>query len=447
VSFRLKGLGGKLFKSRIAHNAASLYLVQACRKLLPLFTLPYLARVLGPSGWGDVAFTQSMGDFIGIFIEFGFLLSATRDLAQNRNSKEASGRIAVGTFGAQAALASLAVVIALAVSTQVPLLSSHPKLLSAGIIYGVAGGLSPIWLFQGLERMALVASLEVSSKVAALGAILLFVHSPSDEWKVLAFQSAAPVVTMLVGFWMAHRLLTLYLPSLAMVWRALRMGWPMFLLRSGATTYSTGNVIILALFAPASIVGYFASAEKLAKAMTGLLMPIRDAFYPRLSQLAAHSHGENQRLTRISALIEVGCGLILSIAAFAGAHVIVRIVFGRTFEPAVALLQILALHPFITSLADAIGFQSLLPAGKEAIVTKAIVVGGLVNLASAFVLAPRFLGKGMAVSVVLAEAAVCGILVYIVARTTKLFRRGTGAEADFDGFPLAPLDVPRRINE
>ena len=342
-------MGRKLFKSKIAHNAASLYLVQGCRKLIPLFTLPYLARVLGPSGWGDVAFTQSMGEFIALFIEFGFLLSATRDLAQNRSSKEASGRIAVGTFGAQAVLATLGVVIALAVSTQVPLLSSHPKLLSAGIIYGVAQGMSPIWLFQGLERMALAASLEVSSKVAALGAILLFVHSPSDEWKVLAFQSLAPVVTMLVGFWMAHRLLTLYLPSLAMVWRALRTGWPMFLLRSGAATYSTANVLILALFAPASIVGYYASAEKLAKAMTGLLMPIRDAFYPRLSQLAAHSNAENQRLTRISALIEVGCGLILSIAAFAGAHVIVRIVFGsdiRTRRRTLADSSVASLHYF-----------------------------------------------------------------------------------------------------
>jgi len=442
----VKGVGRKLIKSRIAHNAASLYLVQACRKLLPLFTLPYLARVLGPSGWGDVAFTQSMGDFIGILIEFGFVLSATRDLAQNRSSKEASGRIVVGTFGAQAALAALGVVIALAVSTQVPLLSSHPKLLGAGIIYGVAGGMSPIWLFQGLERMALAASLEVSSKVAALGAILLFVHSPSDEWKVLAIQSLAPVVTMLVGFWMAHGLLTLYLPSLAMVWRALRGGWPMFLLRSGAATYSTANVLILALFAPASIVGYYASAEKLAKAFTGLLMPIRDAFYPRLSQLAAHSNAENQRLTRISAFVEVGCGLILSIAAFAGAHVAVRIVFGRTFEPVVALLQILALHPFITSISDAIGSQSLLPAGKEVIVTKAVVAGGLVNLAFAFLLAPRFLGMGMAVSVVLAEAAVCGILVCIVARTTTLFRRQNLDQADVVSFGPV-LTEQTRTNE
>jgi PST family polysaccharide transporter len=443
----VKGLGGRLFKSTIAHNAASLYLVQACRKLLPLFTLPYLARVLGPAGWGDVAFTQSMGDFISIFIEFGFLLSATRDLAQNRSSKDASGRIAVGTFGAQAVLATLGVVIALAVSTQVPLLSSHPKLLSAGIIYGVAQGMSPIWLFQGLERMALAASLEVSSKVAALGAILLFVHSPSDEWKVLAFQSLAPVVTVLVGFWMAHRLLTLYLPSLDMVWHSLRTGWPMFLLRSGAATYSTANVLILALFAPASIVGYFASAEKLAKAITGLLMPIRDAFYPRLSHLAAHSFVESQRLTRLSALIEVGAGLMLSVATFAGAHVIVRIVFGRTFEPAVVLLQILALHPFITSLSDAIGFQSLLPAGKEALVTKAIVVGGLANLAFAFVLAPRFLGKGMAVSVIVAEFAVCAVLVSIVARTTAFFRREVPCNTDKAGFAQGILEVPTRSSE
>jgi PST family polysaccharide transporter len=443
----VKGVGRRLFKSKIAHNAASLYLVQACRKLLPLFTLPYLARVLGPSGWGDVAFTQSMGEFIAIFIEFGFVLSATRDLAQNRSSKEASGRIAVGTFGAQAVLATLGVVIALAVSTQVPLLSSHPKLLSAGIIYGVAQGMSPIWLYQGLERMALAASLELSSKVAALGAILLFVHSPSDEWKVLAFQSLAPVVTVLVGFWMAHRLFALYLPSLDMVWHALRTGWPMFLLRSGVATYSTANVLILALFAPASVVGYYASAEKLAKAITGLLMPIRDAFYPRLSHLATHSAAENQRLTRISALIEVGCGLVLSVATFAGAHLIVGIVFGKTFEAAVPLLQILALHPFIISLSDAIGFQSLLPAGKEALVTTAIVAGGLANLAFAFVLAPRFLGKGMAVSVIVAELAVCAVLVSIVARTTAFFRREVPSKADTAGFVQGTLEVSTRSSE
>jgi polysaccharide transporter, PST family len=443
----VKTAGSKLFKSKIAHNVASLYFVQASRKLVPLFTLPYLARVLGASGWGDVAFTQSMGDLIAVFVEFGFALSATREIAQNRDSKEACGLIAGGTLGAQVVLSMLGVLTASVVATQVPLLSSHPRLLCAGLIYGVAQGIAPLWLFQGLERMTLAASLEVPSKVASLAAIFLFVHAPSDEWKVLAFQSFAPVVTSLVGIWMAYRLLSFPMPTFAMIWRALRGGWPMFLLRSGVATYTTANVLVLGMFAPASIVGYYASAEKLSKAITGLLMPIREGFYPRLSQLAAHSPKENERLTRLSALIEGGCGLILSVITWAGAGMIVRTVFGKSFGGAVPILQILAVLPFIFSLADAIGFQSLLPAGKESIVTKAIMTGGLVNLSLAFLFAPRLQATGMAISVVIAEAAVCGTLVCIVARTTKLFRRRNLDQADAVSFSPALIDVPTRTSE
>ena len=437
----------RIFKSKILHNAASLYAVQACRKLIPLVTIPYLARVLGPSGWGDVAFTLSMGEFIGILGEFGFVLSATREIAQKRDTRDECGLIASGTFGAQAVLVTIGVLGAWLISTRMPLLNSHPKLLCAGLLYGASQGLTPMWLFQGLERMTLAASLEVTSKVAGLAAIFLFVHVPNDEWKVMAFQSFSPLVTAIVGLWTAHRLLRLRRPTLSMISRALRSGWPMFLMRSGAAAYSTGNVLILAIFAPASVVGYYASAEKLARAITGLLMPIRDAFYPRLSQLATHSPRENERLTRISANIESGCGLLLTIATFAFAGPIIRLVFGKTFGPAVPILEILSVLPFILSLTDSIGMQSLLPAGKESMVTKAIIGGALVNGLLALVLAPRFQGRGMAVSVDIAEAAVCAILIWIVARTTTFFRTKSARDAEAAGFAARLLDVSTGTNE
>jgi polysaccharide transporter, PST family len=443
----VKTTSRKLFESNIARNAASLYVVQACRKLVPIFTIPYLARVLGPSGWGDVAFTLSMGDLIAICAEFGFVLSATRELAQNRDSDEACGLIAGGTLGAQLVLSILGVLAAWAVSTQVPLLRSHPRLLCAGLVYGVAQGIAPFWLFQGLERMTLAASLEVAGKLSALAAIFLFVHAPSDEWKVLVFQSFAPVVIAVVGIWMAHRLIGFRVPTLAMIWRALRAGWPMFLLRGGMAAYSTANVLILAVFAPASVVGYYASAEKLAKASLGLLLPIRDAFYPRLSHLAAHSPKENERLTRISALIEGACGLLLSVGIWMFAGLIMKAIFGKSFAQAVPLLQILAAIPFLWSLSDAIGFQSLLPAGKEALLTKVIMAGALVNCALAFMLAPRFQATGMAITVVIAEAAVCAILVAVVARTTQLFRRRNTGQDDAVSFTPALVDVSTRTHQ
>src|SRR5271169_2073299 len=68
----------QLIRNDLVHNTAALYGVQLCRKAIPLLTMPYLARVLGPAGWGSVAFVSSLGEFIVLIIEFGFNLSATR---------------------------------------------------------------------------------------------------------------------------------------------------------------------------------------------------------------------------------------------------------------------------------------------------------------------------------------------------------------------------------
>ena len=67
-----------LLPALVVNNAAALYGVQIGRKLIPLASIPYLARVLGPEGWGKVAFVTAMAELIAILIEFGFCLSATR---------------------------------------------------------------------------------------------------------------------------------------------------------------------------------------------------------------------------------------------------------------------------------------------------------------------------------------------------------------------------------
>ena len=403
----------------VIRNALSLYGVQACRKVLPLISIPFLARVLGPEGWGRVAVALSMGEFIVLLVEFGFNLSTTREIARNRDDPAVCGKIVSGTIGAQLCLAFLGVLGALAVSTQVPLLRDNPRLLAAGIFYGVAQGLAPIWFFQGLERMVLAAAVEISGKVLGLIGIFIFVRQIGDGWKVLALQGLPPAITTMAAMALAYRIAPFGAPTVEMIRRSLKAGWGMFLLRSGVGLYGVGNVFILGLFASPQIVGYFASAEKISKAMCGLLLPIRDSLFPRLSHLALHSPAQSARLTKIGAIAMGIGGALLTIGTFFMAPEIIHLLLGKGFEPAVNVLRILSVLPFVIALTDSIGMQWLLPRGREAIVTKVIMAGGALNVILASVLASRFLHIGMAWSVVVAEVTVCTTLLYIVYRFSR----------------------------
>ena len=407
----------RVFGSQLVHNTAALYGVQFSRKLVPLIIIPFLARTLGPAGWGMVAFAQSMGEFIVLVIEFGFNLSATRAIARNRKSADECSRIMAGVLGAQVLLAILAAGSALLVSQWIPLLRDNPRLLGAGLFYAVAQGFMPLWFFQGLERMRLAAALEITGKLLGMGAILLLVRKPEDGWIALFVQGVAPALSTTAGIMMAYRAIPFRWPTRALVTDAVRIGWRMFVFRSGESLFGVGNAFILGLFAPPALVGYFASAEKISRAAFGLLNPIRDALYPRISSIVAESPEKAARLTRIGAMATISGGVLLGASVFVGAPLMIRILMGEGFGQAVAVLRILAVLPLLLSVTHSVGLQWLLPRGQDAVVNRIILSAGALNIALAILLAPHFAHLGMAWAVVCSEAFVCFWMVRAVVRS------------------------------
>src|SRR5271167_4252774 len=95
----------KLLHSGFLHNVMALYGVQACTYALPLLTFPYLAHVLGPSGWGIVVFAQAIGDVIASVVEYGFDISASRETSRQRNDPKQLSALISGVLGANSLLA------------------------------------------------------------------------------------------------------------------------------------------------------------------------------------------------------------------------------------------------------------------------------------------------------------------------------------------------------
>ncbi|MBI1789604.1 MAG: flippase [Acidobacteria bacterium] len=409
-------------RDSLVQNAAVLYGVQISRKLAPLVIVPYLARTLGPAGWGMVAFAQSLGEFLVLVIEFGFNLSATREIARNRESKEACSEIVAGVVGAQVILALTAGAAAVILSRWIPLLCDNPKLLAAGLLYAVAQGFTPLWFFQGLERLHLAAGLEISGKLMGMGAILWLVRSPEDGWVALMVQGLAPALSTAAGIILAYRAFPFRWPSWYLVRDAVRLGWRMFVFRSGESLYGVGNAFVLGLFTTPTLVGYFASAEKISKAVYGLLNPIREALYPRLSHMVSNSPEKAARLARIGAIVTGAGGVVLGGAIFGFAPLLVYLLMGPGFAPAVTVLRILALLPPLLAITHSVGLQWLLPHGRDSEVNRIILSAGALNLALAVILAPHFAHLGMAWAVVCAEAFVCFSMVRAVARSRARFR-------------------------
>ena len=82
-------LNKRLISNPLIENFLSLTILQGINYLLPLITIPYLYNHLGVERYGLVNFAISFIQYFLIVTDFGFGLSGTRYIAENRDHKEA----------------------------------------------------------------------------------------------------------------------------------------------------------------------------------------------------------------------------------------------------------------------------------------------------------------------------------------------------------------------
>ncbi len=393
-------------RSGLVRSALGLYAIQASTWLLPLATIIFLARRLGPEHWGLLAFMQGAAAYVIFLVGYGFTYSATREVARNRSDPDRLAAILAGVLGAKVTLAVVSLVIVIPASFLVPAIHRNESLLWPTMLWAFAWSFSATWYYQGLERIAVAAGCEALARVLSLAAILVLVRSPGDTWKVLAIQGGLVFAAVIVEMALAYRQVRFQMPTPRLVWQTLRWGWSMFLLGGALSLYTIGNGFILGLFASSTVVGYYMGAERISKNFATLLSPITQAVFPRTSHLAVHARGEAARLTRTSLLVMGGTGCAIGILVFFSAPLLVRVVLGPGFEPAVVVLRILACLPPLIVASNVLAVQWMLALGLDRLVNTLMFSAGVLNVILAVALVPRYMHVGMAIAVVAAEALV-----------------------------------------
>jgi PST family polysaccharide transporter len=178
----------------VVRNAALMYLVQMTSYLFPLLILPYLARVLSQEKFGLIGFSQMSLYYFMILTDYGFNLTATREVAVERDKP---GRVSE-IFSAVMVGKGLLVVLGWVLPWGVVMLT--PKLRPDAELY--------LWPYVGVELAVSAVSLsgtgadgsggEAGHVGQGLALALIFGLVRGDEQYLLA-AVAQPVASLLCG--------------------------------------------------------------------------------------------------------------------------------------------------------------------------------------------------------------------------------------------------------
>ncbi|MBE9609112.1 flippase [Chitinilyticum piscinae] len=379
-----------MFDSRLKSTIVALYLIQGLNYLVSFVTFPFLARTLGADGFGVMNYAFAAIQYGVLVTDFGFNLSAVRDLAQVRDDRDAAARVFWKVTWAKTLLMLASSLVLLVLTFALGSWREHWGVFAASQLYILSSVLFPIWYFQGYEKMQLASGMMVVARAATLGFLLVFVDGPEDVVLAVLLQATPQVLAGL--FWCVSGWGVAPPPWLRVspreLYQALRASWPFFLSAISTSLYTTSTAVLLGFFAAPAQVGLFAAANKLVYIAQGLIGPLVQATYPRIAQLVAHDQPAALALIRRAWRLQGGAGLAMTLGLIVCTPLLIW-VLGSSYAQADAVMILLAPVILLGALSYVYGQQTLLVFGHERYFSRVLVLAGLLNVAlMLLVLAP-----------------------------------------------------------
>jgi len=392
-------------KKRLISNFLSLSSVQVANYILPLITVPYLVRVLGPEKFGLIAFAQAFIAYFALLTDYGFNLSATREISIHRDNREKVSDIFFSVLFIKSVL------MLISFSILCILVFSVNKFRGEWLLYiftfGIVLGniLFPAWFLRGIERMRELAILNIISKSIFTVAVFVFIHSKDDYLLVALINSFGFIIAGLLGLWIVTVQIRIKIrkPSLEEIKYQLKKGWHIFISTIAMSLYTTSNTFILGIFTNNTIVGYYSAGEKITRAVQGLISPLSQTIYPHVSKLVLESRDAAlefvRKIVKLVGAVAFGFSLLLLIFA----HQISNIILGSQFNESISVIQILSFLPFVGGLSNIFGIQVMLNFGLKHIFTRILIIASFINIFLALILVVPLRHVGISYSVLITE--------------------------------------------
>lgn len=406
---------------RLIENIISLFTIKGLEYILAFITFPYLVRVLQVENFGAVVFVQGIIQYFVLFTDYGFNLLGPKEIAQHDSIKE-RGKIFASIFCAKLILLLISTIVFICMLIGAKYINDIDITLYSVVYLMVIGNvIFPIWFFQGIQQMRYITIVNIIGRFLSVACIFYFVKAPSDYILAGLFQAIVPLIAGICSWiilWKKYREVFI-LPKFQSVKQVFIDAWEIFTSTIAINLYTASNIVFLGLLTNNTIVGYFSGAQKIIQNINQLISPVTQAIYPYVSKTASNSKNEALKFLRKIVLILGGGNFIGSILIFIFAEWIVDILLGEGYEQSVLLLRILAFLPFIISLSNIFGIQTMLVFGMKKQFNKVLLSAAIVNTVIVLPMIYFYQAIGVSVSMTITEIFVT-LSMYIVLKNNNI---------------------------
>lgn len=402
----------------VKNNIIFLAIVQGVNYIFPLITFPYVARILGVENFGKIALAQAIILYMTFVIDFGFNLTATKNisLAAEIKNQGVINKIYTETLISKFFLLIISCLILFILILTFPQLQEIKWLLVIGIFSLVGTTLFPLWLFQGIQKMHSIVIVTTIAKFLSTIMVFITVNDRNDiNWAVFS-QFLGVFISGFLGFYLVKKnnyaeLICLEKP-IASIKKSLNTGFPIFLTFIFSSLYTSLNLFICSFVIPVKDIGYFASAEKINQVSKSLISPIQQSVYPHIASQSGSIIKFKNEIKKYGSFL-ILFTLLLSCLLFTFSEYIVLLVLGSDFLVVGDILKILSPTPVIASFAIIFGQWGLVNLNKQFTLSKIYMCVGLLHLSYVFVFLNFWGIYGAAYSILLTESLV-SLVIFIV---------------------------------
>lgn len=369
-------------------------------RLISFVATAYLARTLGTSGFGQIAFAAAVVAQFGTALAAGIGEVGSREVARqpSRIREIAAGGSLARLLGAIAAVSMV-----LALSFLLPLDLTMKRVTALSSLFLIPLALDTGWVYKGSGKTRRVGWALLLAQATSLVLIVVFVRDSTKVTSVPVLQSigdlAAAIflaVPLLRGKWK--------LPERAVVAELPRQSGLITVSRSLRTIIVSFDVILLGLMVRSSEVGLYSAAYRIVFFVMAIMYASHVAFLP---EMAAHGKDTD----RMSSVLSRGIGLSVTVVlpfvvgGWLVAPALMSLIFGGAYVGGGAALQLLLVSVLLIAIHGTTR-NVFLATGRLGTETAIVAIGVAVNIILNLILIPRTGIRGAAIATVIGEAVI-----------------------------------------